>query len=128
MSEKKKTEGVCWRCSQCSIHWPMLKDYSQCPLCESECFTTSVDTSTILSNAQAQGRIFADKNEPEELAPPANLIHPPQVYSHRFAIFMDMGFGPAEAETLANTREDTHRIKKMLTQGCDIDTAVLILL
>src|SRR4051812_39368549 len=119
----KKQERTAFRCSTCSIHWPMMRQYEECPLCEGKCFTNSVDADLILSNAQAQARVLEAKRAAEALEDiePFNSIHPPQVYAHRYSVFMDMGFGPLESESLANTRQGTHRIRKSLASGCTID-------
>ncbi|HEY6020804.1 MAG TPA: hypothetical protein VIY48_13180 [Candidatus Paceibacterota bacterium] len=70
-----------------------------------------------------------EKVEPVVEAPTRhNSIHGEAVFNHRFGVFMRAGFGPVESEALAHSREDTHRVRKMLDHGCSIEQAVIILL
>jgi hypothetical protein len=55
-------------------------------------------------------------------------IHPPEVLVYRVARFLDLGFDQHDADLLANTRADLHRVKKMVQNGCSISLAIQILL
>ncbi len=55
-------------------------------------------------------------------------IHPKAVFEHRFARFMEMGFGPSESSDLAETRADVHQVRRFLSAGCSFELALQILL
>lgn len=117
----------CSRCSTCDKNWPHSGDFKTCPTCGLITAVVHRPAKEILTVEQARAILMVE--EAPEDPPLQGSIHPNSVYSHRFAVFMKIGFGPAESSALANTREDTHRVKKMVQeQGCDIDTAVAILL
>jgi hypothetical protein len=55
-------------------------------------------------------------------------IHSPDVIAWRIGRFLEAGFDQHDADLLANTRHDTHLVKKMVQNGCSIQLAILILL
>jgi len=107
-------------CPKCNTHRELKNVKSKCPECGGKCLAVVTSPKAIES--------LDDFLETECVVNPGVRIHPPQVYAHRFAIFMGLDFGPSEAIALANSRVDTHQVRKMLRQGCDINTAVAILL
>ncbi len=134
---------MCYRCSDCSNNWPLSDIYHTCPLCKEKCWTTTVNAGDALSFEEARALVKAETEEPphknqglaggelgghEGVVPTFSSIHGQAIFEHRYGAFMRMGFGPSESEALAETREDTYRIRKMLDNGCTIDVAVSILL
>jgi hypothetical protein len=55
-------------------------------------------------------------------------IHNPEVIAHRIGRFLEIGFDQHDADLLANTRHDTQLVKRMITNGCSVHLAILILL
>lgn len=136
-------EKMCYRCGICSMFWPLASQYSKCPLCEETCTALQVEDIVVLTHDEAKKLVKLETAEPphqnsglgggmiggsEGKVPEHRSIHSAAVFEHRYGAFMRMGFGPSEAEALANTHEDTHRIKRMLASGCLPEVAISILL
>lgn len=113
-------EDIKYFCPKCNAHRDIKDTKTKCPECGGKCLAVVTTPEAIDS--------LDNFLETECVVNPGVRIHPPQVYAHRFAIFMQLGFGPAESISLANSREDTHKVKKMLREGCSVSTAVAILL
>ena len=113
------------RCDTCDINYPAdYAKYRPCPICDGE--TKSVCSAKMQPLTGDSLREAMFDRMPKE--PECENIHNEQVYAHRFAKFMRMGFGPAESRSLANTFIDTHQVDRWLHQGCSVDVAVSILL
>ena len=114
------------RCDKCDINYPAeYTQYRPCPICGAE--TKSVCSAQMQPlSGDSLREAMVDRVIAEE--PKHEYIHNEQVYAHRFAKFMRMGFGPAESRSLANTFIDTHEVDRWLNQGCSVDVAVSILL
>jgi predicted urease superfamily metal-dependent hydrolase len=121
-------EKLYYYCPKCDENRPLNDAATECPKCGGTCLAVVNSPEAMI--AEEDLAMLAEKviETTEKVVEVKVLIHPPAVYSHRYSVFMTLGFGPAESEALANSREDTHRVKKMLRGGCDVDTAVAILL
>lgn len=117
-------EKLYYFCPHCDKHEVLKDSDNRCPECGGKCLAVVASPDAIPTGAELQEELAALEVE----AAPQPTIHDDSVFAYRFSLFMEMGFGPVESDALANTREDTHRIRKMLREGCAIDTAVAILL
>jgi endogenous inhibitor of DNA gyrase (YacG/DUF329 family) len=118
--------AIALRCSLCGLNLPMREHFARCPFCEQKTQPIQVDSGSIVSEDQVRALVAEAEDTPDE--PTFDSIHPKDVFEFRVGEFVRMGFGVGEAEQLAHTRTDVHWARKMLKQGCDLGTALEILL
>lgn len=114
-------EKLYYFCPQCDNHKPLKSADNRCKECGGKCLAVVASPEAVITEEDLE--VLAT-----ESVAPRTSIHPEAVLAHRFTLFVEMGFDLSSADALANTREDTHRIRKMLREGCAIDVAVAILL
>ena len=113
-----------YRCSFCSVNWPMIQAYRTCPTCDVQTWGNSDEPT--LTDAQARDRVgLASQAD-------APLPGPSPAHANRVDRYLDMGFSQVDAELMATCKDGKgfylyhHDIRRQLDAGLTHSLAVQI--
>jgi hypothetical protein len=100
----------------CAINWPNKSAFDTCPVCD--------ESTDFISNANPSAD-WQERQEEGTALPTAG--HDSAVGDYRFERFRGLGLDIITAMSLASNRDvDIHEFERLLSRGCDLDTAAAI--